>query len=176
MPQATRAKSHEAAGVRYDALTALAFPAVTLAINQTNATVQARIPLPTDFKIFRVTALPSGTVAGTCSVNVVLGTGAEGSQGTPDNIETTGSYTKAAAGNILLSADSAVTMTADTVTQINVDNPHFDVIWPTGGELTLRTVTNGTASGTLQVVLLGKFYDTLPTKPINQNFDATAIA
>lgn len=149
---------HNPDAARYQAIQAFKFGVLALTASQVSGTVQLREPIPFNMKILSVTALLSGTVAGTCSINFALGTAALAGVGTPDN-RLTGTVppSVATSGQQLFSSNQAVTMTADTVTQIftGADSTAdtWDVIWPTGGELTLRTVTNGAASGNLQVAL-----------------------
>lgn len=177
MPQQTRGKQRSPTVVQFDSLQTLSFPAITLANNQLITTVAASIALPTNYKFYRLQYVYTSAAAGTANLNIVLGTGAEGAVGTPDNTEAGGTVTVAPAGAILFAADQALTQTNNTPTQINVPAPNFDVIWPSNGLLTLRIAGGAAAAGVLQVSLLGKPVDTGTTvpKPINAAFDATII-
>lgn len=163
MPQVTQRKNRDAHGVGFDTLETLQFAPVALALSQTNATVQASIVLPTTYKIYRVTALMTGTVASTCSINLVAGAAAEGTTGTPDTRDNGANafpIAVAPAGTIVLAADTAITMTANTITQIDLPADLFDVVFK--GQLTLRTVTSGSSTGTLTVSVLAKNTDINP--------------
>jgi len=164
--QVISAKQRHPDSLGYNNLTQISFPAVTLATGQTNATVQARKPLGLNYKIIAVAVTVSGSVAGTCSINVVSGTAAENgvpiTDQTPVGIVPSGT---AVAGNQLFATDQPITMTADTVTLLYPANDLWDAIWPSGSELTLRTVTNGSAAGLLQVDLVVTPFDNHPTQP-----------
>jgi hypothetical protein len=185
---ATRAKEHEQSAVKFDALIPLVFPVVALASSQSVNTVQARIWLPTSVKIYRIIAGLSGTVAGSCAVQVVAGTAnPAGTLPTPDtDYAGQPAYPPAyaTAGQQLLQSPAALTMTADLATVINAiaaagsgypantPGQAFDGLWGPGGqELTLRTVTGASTTGNLAVSLLCKFYDPTYNKPVLTGFN-----
>lgn len=157
---ATYGKKHQPESLTFDAFDSLAFPSVTLAASQANTTVQAAIPIPTNFKIFYIVALLTGSLAGTCSINVVAGTAGEAGVGTKDTALTNGQQ--------VLSLDTALTMTANQTQRIQASVPdsYFSNATANASIATLRTVTNGSAAGTLLVWLLGKYEDPNPTKPL----------
>lgn len=157
-------KDRRPSSLVYNAYMEQGFPTVALAASQTDATVQARIPLALNVKIIAIAVGISGGAAGTASMNVALGAGTMGAVATQRNQGTiAGAYPEdiqATAGQKLFAADQAVTMTDDTVTTLyNSVNPN--VVWPAGSELTLRLTTNGSAAGNLQVRLI--------TSPVDQN-------
>src|ERR1700683_670877 len=204
---ATVAKAQGAVnGFPFNTADYIKFPSVTLSgTTQNNSVVAGRIFLPTAVKIYRVIAGISGSVAGTCSLNVILGPGAKASTQylivpIPDTeyarqpiSHGTVAYPPAyaAAGQALFLADQALTITADTATVLtpedsaltgayaaNTPGKAYDSIWgPGGAEVTLRLPCSG-ATGLVEVGLLVKYYD--PTgdssKPILSGFDpATSI-
>lgn len=91
----------------------------------------------------------------------------------------------ASAGQRLFLNDQALTMTAYTATVLTPNDSAvsgayapttpgntWDAIWGPGGQiLTLRTVTNGSASGKISVKLLVKFYDPNYSKPVLTPFN-----
>lgn len=172
MSQVTQRKNREPHGVGFDGLDVLAFPTVTLAASQTNATVQSIVLAPTTYKFYRIMAYLSGTVASTCSINIVAGIAAEAGTGIPDTLDNgVGAYPRvvAGAGIQMLTTDTALTMTTNVITQIDLPADLFDVIWK--GALTLRTVTASGTTGTLYVALLGKQTDITPWTPYGSGTD-----
>jgi hypothetical protein len=194
----TRGKEHGGSNVGFDELVAITFSPITLAASVTNAAIQAFYWLPTAMKFYRLVAGLSGTVAGTCAVNVVAGTAAEltgtASQPTPDTDyagQPTPPVTQAypppyaTAGQRLLAGDQAMTMTTGVATVFtpsgtaasgsypaNTPGVAWDGIWGPGGSLiTVRVTTGASTTGTLLVTLLGKFYDTLYNKPVLTSFN-----
>ena len=145
------------------------FATVTLAASQTSTTVQALTASLLNLKIVGFTATITGSPAGTCSVQVVLGPGAVGSvavpnyQGAPtypeDKYVTTGQT---------LSNPVAITMTANAVTAY-YNNVNLDSVWPAATAITLRTITNGSAAGTLKVDLICVPVDQNPMSPEQYN-------
>jgi hypothetical protein len=172
MPQVTNKKNRDPHGVGFDGLDVLAFPSVTLAASQANTVVQAITLAPTTYKFLRLMCYLSGAVAGTCSVNVIAGIAAEAGTGIPDTLDNgVNAYPRvvAGAGIQLLTADTALTMTTNTVTQIDLPADLFDVIWK--GALTLRTATSAGCTGTLYAALLGKQTDINPSRPQGSGTD-----
>jgi hypothetical protein len=151
----TAGKNHRPKEIDFDTLTALSFDPITLAFTQATTAIQATIPVPCNFKIFYIATALTGSVAGTCSVNVVAGVGAEGAATAADTI--------AVSGNKVIT-DAALTMTTNTVQRFQATN--FDGIYPTTLPLTVRTLTNGSAAGTLKVTVIGKYVDPNPSKPL----------
>lgn len=169
----------------------IVFPRITLAANQTNATVQSVFWLPTAFKFYRLIAGLSGTVAGACSVNIVAGTAAEltgiGALPIPDtDYAGQPAYPPAypTPGQKLFLTDQALTMTTNVATILTPNDvaptafaagtPGFewDAIWgPAGLLLTVRTVTGAGCTGNLDVQLLGKVYDPTYNKPVLTGFN-----
>jgi hypothetical protein len=165
--------------------------AVTLAGAQANSVVASQLVLIAPIKIYRVVALITGAPAGTCSINVVMGTAAEsGFTPMPDSdiigANPTHPPPYAANGEQLFKVDRAITMTAAYATTVltpggpNVANPApgytatsqpgrvYDCIWgPAGSVLTLRCTANSSAAGTLRVRLGVKYVDTIPQQPGN---------
>jgi hypothetical protein len=177
---ATLTKQNMPKQVGIGGLVRIMFPIVTLSTSQTSATVQSSTALDTAFKIYRVTALLTATVAGTCSINIVAGTAAEaGTTPTPDAVDyaiagTFGPPAYPTAGQQVFLTDQALTMTSGVATVLTPPTAPvsgspgngWDCIWgPSGLVLTLRTVTSSGASGTLAVSMLGKFYDPKPYNP-----------
>jgi len=197
---ATYARDHDINSVGFDKLIQIDFPVITLAATQVSGTIQARRAIATCYKIYRVIAALSGSVAGTASINIAMGTaaltgtlpipdtgyaGQPTSGNTPDN-----AYPPAYAtnGQQLFYAARAITMTADAPTVITpndaaptsgsgayaIGTPGFayDSLWGPGGSLlTVRLVTNGSAAGTLNVSLLVKPYDPFYNKPVLTGFN-----
>jgi hypothetical protein len=155
---ATYGKKHQPESISFDGLVALAFDAITLQASQASTAIQGSIPVPGNFKVFFIGANLTGSPAGTCSINVCAGTAAEAGVGTKDTALTTGQQ--------LLASDQALTMTANQNQRFQAAVP--DAFLSGSGTLvfTLRTVTNGSAAGTLKVTLYGKFGDPNPTKPL----------
>lgn len=164
----TSGKDRNPKEVVYGGLVPLPFDQITVGASQANGTVQARIPLGLDFKCQRVTVVPGGAIAGLTSFNVVVGANAEGAVAPDDtsdfNSATPGVWTKAAAGNKMFNADTAVTNTVDLLQTITPTNP--EAVYAQGTDLTLRIVSTAAGAGTLKVVLWGKFVDTQPTQPM----------
>lgn len=163
MSQVTQRKSRTPHAVQFDGLEQLTFPTITLAASQSNATVQAVMLLPTTYKILRIMAVATGALAGGCAINLVAGAAAEGTVGMPDTRDNGAAAFPipiAPAGTIVLPSDTAVTLTANAVSQIDVPAPLFDVVYK--GLLTLRTATNGAAAGSLTVAVLAKPTDINP--------------
>ena len=167
----TRAKSRAPKELRYSAAQSLDFTAITLGASILSSVVQARFPLGLDYKIFRATVVLGGTAAGTCSFNIVAGEGAEGSTMVDDTSDFgapgyAGWTFNSASGTKMFAADQVVTMTVGSVQSFTPAFP--DGIWQQGTELTLRLVTNASATTgeNLTVVLYGFPVDTKPTKPM----------
>lgn len=174
MSQVTQRKNRDPHGIGFDGLDVITFPSVALAASQTSATVQAITLAPTAYKFYRIMAYLSGAVANTCSINIVAGIAAEAGTGIPDSLDNgVNAYPRlvAGAGIQMLTADTALTMVTNTVTQIDLPAPLFDVLWK--GALTLRTVTSAGATGTLLVCLLGKQTDITPWTPYGSGSDVS---
>jgi hypothetical protein len=72
----------------------------------------------------------------------------------------------AVSGNALFPVDMALNFTADVPAILYPVYPKtFDAIWPAASELTLRLVTNGTAAGTLDVIVWAVPYDNHSAQP-----------
>jgi len=73
----------------------------------------------------------------------------------------------ALSGNALFAADQALLMAADQVQMFYPpqSTAAFDAIFPKASELTLRLVTNGSAAGTLKIVLFVVPTDQMPGQP-----------
>lgn len=116
--------------------------------------VQARLPIPCNCRILRVSANASAFV-GAVTMDVVLGTGARtGTVPAKDVVAT--------AGQGLFATAPAVITVADTPSVVVPDVP--DGIWPLGGLLTLRVttiVTTGSLTN-LKVTLLISPVDLTP--------------
>jgi hypothetical protein len=154
---ALQAKEHlNPNAVSFGPLVVLDFDPVTLAASEANTTVQRAVALPANCKILRVAALLNDTVAGTCSVNVVAGSGAEAGVGTKDTLAVNGTQ--------VLSADAALTMTALLAQEFQASVP--DTIYPTSLPLTIRVATGSSTTGTLAVRVLAQLVDPNPTKPL----------
>lgn len=172
MPLFTPAKDHSPGGLRFDSAGAgFQFAPITLAISQTNATVQNGIPLPCNIKIYGLavnatTALAAAVVTG---MNVVAGTAAEGATAAANSVAINGTKLFA-----LDSGQAPVLTTAWATTFYPVPATLCDVIWPQSLPLTLRLVTSGSAAGVIQVSLLVKPYDINQTKPL-YNAAGTAL-
>lgn len=139
--------------VYYGALDTIDFDTFALAINQTNATVQTSYPLGINYKIVAVACNLTGAVAGTCSFNLVSGTGAENGVAPGDNRQLgIAPPSVAANGNQLFAADTALTMSANVCQVFYPQSPQYDAIFGAGTLLTVRVVTNGAAAGSLKVV------------------------
>ena len=156
MPNYTQAKNHNPGGIAFDTLDTIYFPIVSLAESQSNSDIAAILPLPTNFKVFKVVVVLSGTLASTLSVNVVVGPAAEGSVGTNGEVSTS--------GTIILAEDSSITMTVNDVQALDAAAP--DAICPADLVLTLRTVTSSSTTGNLTVGVCGKWVDPSPTTPL----------
>ena len=162
----TKGKTHLPNGIGYDQLSVLDFDAITLGANQVSTTVFVPQALPVNIKIFSLTALLTGTVAGSASVNVCLGTAAENGLGPPDNsLAGVTPPATAAAGNCLFATDQALTMTANTPQIFYPINDGWDIIWPKNGLLGLRVPTGAATTGTLKVTLAVVVYDLKPWRP-----------
>lgn len=159
MPQVTKKKAHNLRSLQYDALQFVPFDLVTLGASMANTAVQARLPLPANCKVMAVAAVLGGSPAGTCSFNIVVGSAAEGSLPTLDNLDNpqAGPTPIAASGAVLFAADQALTMSADAVQMFYP--PNFDAVLGAGTELTVRCATNASGAGTLKVMVALKPYD-----------------
>lgn len=172
-----RGKDRRSREIVYGALQCLYdYPVIPLAASIANTTVQARFPLGTDCKVGRVTLVLGGTAAGTCSFNIVVGEGAE----TGATVNDTSDYDyggfwtyNTTSGTPLFTSDQAITMTTGLVQTFTPAMP--DAIFQQGTELTLRFVTNAsaTASENVLVLLWGCPVDTHPTRPMSQNPPST---
>lgn len=185
----TKTKQHDISSIGFDGLDQFQFPAVTLGNNMLNSSVNGIFVLGTPIKIYRVIAYMSGSPAGTCSINLVVGVAAEsGVTPTPDTDyagqPTPGSYPPAfgTAGQQLFPTDQAVTMTTNVSTVLTPTStapspagaPGFgwDAIFGPGGSiLTLRIATNASGAGTLYVAVLYKEYDPTYNKPVLTGFN-----
>lgn len=164
-------KARMSSSLCYSSFMQIPFETVALSASQTSATVQTQIPTLLNMKIVGWTAVMTGSPAGTCSVQLVLGTGAAGSPAVPNYQGTVaGQYPEDAyvtAGQTL-SAPSAITMSAGSVTKYyNASN--LDSVWPSGSLITLRTVTNGSAAGNLHLHLIVVPVDQNPMSPEQYN-------
>jgi hypothetical protein len=144
-----QAKDHISPGAAvFGPLIELDFDPITLAASQANTAVQSQLAVPANCKILRISAILTGS-AGTCSINVVAGTAAEGGVGSKETL--------AVAGTQLFSSDEALTI-ADNSPQYYQASV-LDVIWPETLPLTVRTVTNGSGAGTLRLRALAQLVD-----------------
>lgn len=136
----------------------------TIPASAANSTIQGRIPLPLNFKVIAIAAVPFGAVAGTASFNFALGAAAEAGVGpsdtTPIGIVPS---TTAAAGNTVFAVDAPLVMTAELAQTFYPTN--IDVIYPSNSQLTLRLTTNGAAAGGLKLTVFGTPFDNHPTQP-----------
>ena len=167
-------KARMSSSLCYSSFMHIPFATVTLAASQTSATVQAQTASLLNMKIVGFTAIMTGSPAGTCSVQVVLGTGAVGSVAVPNYQGTVaGQYPedKYVTAGQSLASPTAITMTANTVTSF-YNNVSLDSVWPAAGLITLRTITNGAAAGTLKIDLIVVPVDQNPMSPeqYNQTF------
>jgi len=166
-----QAKRRRAQSLGYNSWIVLPFDTAALSASEVATTVVSRIPLLLNVKIIGVSVVVSGTVAGTASLNINLGTTTPNPivTGTPDQTQVgVAPANVAAAGSSVFAANQAITMTADAVTNLYTANSGtnlFDVIWPAGGELTLRLVTNGSATGNLKVLVWAVPVDINPGTP-----------
>ena len=162
-------KARMSSSLCYSGFMYLPFTSVALTANQTSATVQSRIPTILNYKIVGWAAVVEGSVAGTCSVQVVLGTGAAGSPAVP-NYQGAPTYPedKVVTAGQTLSDPTPITMTADAVTTY-YNTINLDSVWPYSSLITLRTITNGTASGTLRLHLIAVPVDQNPMSPEQYN-------
>ena len=191
----TQGKSHNLESICFDNLVPIGgFSLVTLSgVTQNNGVINGRLWLPTAVKIQRVVVGLYGSVAGTCSVNIVVGTGAKSSTTNlivpvPDTdyanqpvAPATVAYPPAygVAGQAVFLNDQVITITAEAATILTPNDtaatgafaagtPGFswDSLWgPAGSELTLRLPCSG-FTGNVKVDLYGKFYDPTYMKPV----------
>lgn len=175
MSQVTQRKARTPHALVFDGAQMIEFAPVVLSASQTSATVQSTKLFPTTFKIYRALAyFTAAAVAGACSINIVAGTAAEAGTGIPDTLDNgVAAYPRqiAGAGIQLFTADQVCTMTANTVTQLDVPADLFDVLWK--GAITLRTITGVGATGTLVVSLLVKPIDITPWTPEGSGTDVS---
>lgn len=153
MAQYIRSKSHTPASINYNALQTIALGTATLTASQANTIVVQRSPLPFSIKIIAVAVVPSGSLAGTASFNIVSGEGtySQGSVPTTDQrLSFPAIFPSATAqpGQALFSADQAINLVTAGLVQTFYP-ALFDAIWPTGTDLTLRIATNSSAAGSL---------------------------
>lgn len=160
---------HVAGGrqVQYGAFFALDFDPITLGANVANTAVQVPQALPFPIKIMAITALLTGTVAGSCSVNLALGTAAEAGVGTPDDslagIQPPDVLTN---GQTLFAADQALTMTTNTAKTFYASASNaFDCIWPANGLIGVRIATGAATTGTLKITAAAIAYCRQPWRP-----------
>lgn len=146
---AIQGKEHGPGSVRFDIMNFLEFDPVTVTINQTSGTIQDSQPLPCQVKVIGLAAMYKSAAAGTCSINVVAGTAAEGGVGTKDTL--------AVSGTQMFSSDQAMTITNNTP-QLFIPTV-WDTIYPANLPLTLRIVSNGSGAGVLKVRLFLKPVD-----------------
>lgn len=151
---AIQGKNHSPAVVDFDGLSFLEFDPVTVTINQVSTTVQDSQPLPCQCKVIAAVAMYKSGAAGTCSINVVAGTAAEGGVGTKDTL--------AVSGTQMFSSDQAMTITNNTP-QVFLPAV-WDTLYPTNLPLTLRIVSNGSGAGVLKVRLFLKPIDSQAQK------------
>lgn len=143
----------------YAGLTSLDFPVVVLAASQTNATVQALMPIIGNFKCMAISCALSGTIAGTVTgINVVAGTAAEAGVPTqPAGYPDTNMILTAGQQIFAADAGQALTMTANLVQNFFPVNPNFDAYFTPAQPPTLRITTAAATTGNLYVVMYGKF-------------------
>jgi hypothetical protein len=192
----TRSKQHDIDSVAFDNLVVIGqFPTVALSnVTQNNTVIAGRLWLPTACKIQRVVAaVQSASLAGTCSLNVIVGTGAKSAtqyqivpipdtdyagQPVSPGVQ---AYPPAygAAGQALFLADQALTITNELATILKPNDSAasgayaagtpgsaWDALWgPAGSELTLRLPCSG-FTGNVAVTLFGKWYDPTYMKPL----------
>jgi hypothetical protein len=150
-----RNKDDDPDAIRYNTLETLQFPVVTLAANQVAGTVQAVIPIGVAYKIQALIAVITGTVAGSCSLQIASGVGALAGVGTPDNRGLgTVPPTVATNGQQLFSSNQAMTMTANLVQSFYPTSDLWDMIFGPVTLISLRTITGGATTGNLSVSLL----------------------
>jgi hypothetical protein len=168
-------KTHQFTSWQFDALMFEAFDNVaSVGAGAANTTVQARLPIPQRCKIAKIVANYSAVgTGGAHSINIVVGTGAEGT--VPVEIEPGTVDPVAVAGTVVFTADQAIQVAgADVPTQLIPTRP--DVVYNTGALLTLRCVTPGaTGSFTnLKVGLCMAPVDVAPQFPSGTPAAATA--
>jgi hypothetical protein len=157
----TLAKQHWLNAYLYDALGIEAFDNVpSIGAGVANTTIQAYYPLAVNIKIYAVVVIYSA-IAGSDAVNIVYGTAAEGAVPTGSNDP------QAVSGTPVFSADQALSAAANTPTIFIPTNP--DVVYPAGGLLTLRAVTQATTGSisNLKVQFVYRIIDLAPFRPIN---------
>lgn len=179
-PQVTVAKGdHGPGAINYNSLFALDFDAVTLASNQTTATVANVQPLGLSVKIFALSVVMT-TVNGTApvAVNLCSGVAAQGGVGPTDPLLIGGVPPTAAqmaqSGNILFATDQqlngASAPVVNTCYVVYPINGLWDIIWPDASLLTLRVSAGAAAaSGILKAIAWAVAYDTNPTLPNQAN-------
>lgn len=174
-----RGKDRRAKSLVYSGLQALDFTVVNLGASFVNTTIYGGFPLGFDVKVGRIMVVLNGTAAGTCSFNIVYGTAAEGATMVDDTSDYgapgyAGWTYNNTSGTKMFAADQVLTMTAGLVQQFTPAFP--EGIWQQGGQLTLRLVTNGsaTASENVTVIMYGVPVDTKPTVPMASSTAAGA--
>lgn len=171
-------KQRSSSSVGYDSFMVHTI-SLDLAASQTINDIASRIPLLLNEKVVGISAVVSGSVAGTCAINFAYGSGNPVAVAAPANQGTVvGQYPEdkqAVATNKMFSANQVITMTANTVTRI-YNTAGLDVVWPAGAELTLRAVTNGSAAGHLDLLVYVVPVDQHPNAPAQYALPFSAIA
>jgi hypothetical protein len=176
--QVTNGRNRSNASIRYNCLTALRFPTVTLAASQASTVVQGRIPLAVNFKIMAVAATLYGSVAGTeLAINIVSGPGAYSDTGiAPWGYATlTGTY---AAGDTFTIILAGVSYTY-TVNANNAGN-NAAIAQQAAAAINLAqpfaSQVLATAQGTAIVIALIAYNTTTPTLAVSKNSTSGNIA
>lgn len=157
--------------VLFGALQHIDYDIVTLAINQTNATVQALLLLPFACKVPLVTVMADSAASGVTAFNIVLGNAAEAGALVTDNSDQYGSYALNTTAGLSLfqnggntaPADKAVALVAYTPQTFATSVP--DAVFPQNTVLSLRLVTGGAITGKVKVALGIVPVDVKPMNP-----------
>ena len=148
--QTIRSKNHTPDSLVFSALIPIQFDPITLAASEASSTVAARFPLPVGVKIIGLAAQLTGSLAGSCSVNIVDGEPAyEGAT--------------AALGYIYVSGSASPAGT-DTITATINGTPITTAAQPSGttkevaaNALASAINSSGAVNGTVNAVAAGYF-------------------
>ena len=177
--QVTNGRNRSNASIRYNCLTALRFPTVTLAASQASTVVQARLPLGVNFKVMSVSAVLSGSLAGSqLAINIVSGAGLTGNTGSAPwgYVTIGGTY---AIGDTITISLAGVPFTY-TVNANNV-NSDYAIAQQIAAAINLAqpfaSQVFASGQGTLVVLALVAYNTTTPTLTASVNSAAgTAVA
>ena len=173
MPTQTHTKQHNPSALIYNAGSLVAFDNVaSVAINQANTVIQARLGLPCNFKIFGISIVGGANTVANAKFNLVVGEGAESGVAVPTyNIDGATAPAVATAGQSAFVADKAVVLVAGVPQLFIPDN--FDGVYPPGLDLTLRLITDGTGTFTncKVTLLLAPFDIAYASKPSTAAFN-----